>query len=183
MLFSLYDEAFAGTLLVGPGTGTTDPVAVTNGLFTVGIDFGSAFTGDDRWLEIQVKCPADRAFTLMGARQHLTAAPYALGLRPGASMTTTLGSDVFSVTNIGGGDSINGYNLGSGRGVFGSSTSSAGVYGVSSTNVGVLGSAPTGVRGVWPGSPAESLPLTTAACGAIQRLVTVWRAPAMPTAA
>lgn len=147
LLFALYDEAFTGALLVGPMAGTPDPVAVTNGLFSVQIDFGSAFTGDDRWLEIQVKCSGDAAFTLMGARQHLTAAPYALGLRPGASMTTSLGSDAFSVTNIGSGDAISGYNFGAGRGVFGSSTSSAGVYGVSGT-VGVLGSAPTGVRGV-----------------------------------
>jgi len=138
--------------------GTPDPVAVSNGLFSVQVDFGSAFTGDDRWLGIQAKCSGDAAYTLMGARQHLTAAPYALGLRPGASMTTSLGSDAFSVTNVGSGDAINGYNLGSGRGIFGSSSSSAGVYGVSSTGVGVLGAAPTGVRGV-SGLPSGITPL------------------------
>jgi hypothetical protein len=135
--------------MVGPMAGTPDPVTVTNGLFNVQLDFGSnAFTGDERWLDIQVKCSGDSTFTPMGTRQQLTAAPYALGLRPGTSMITTFGSDAFSVTNLGSGDAINGYNTGSGRGVYGSSTSSAGVYGVSSTNVGVLGSAPTGVRGV-----------------------------------
>jgi len=157
LLFALYDDALTGSLLVGPMSPTPDPVVVTNGQFTVQVEFGNSFTGDDRWLEIQVKCSGDAAFTMMGARQHLTAAPYALGLRPGASMTASLGSDVFSVTNTSSGDSINGYNYGSGRGVFGSSTSSAGVYGVSNTNVGVLGSAPTGVRGV-SGLPSGTTP-------------------------
>ena len=148
LLFALYDVSSAGSPVVGPMAGTPDPVAVTNGLFTVQVDFGSSFTGDDRWLDIQVKCAGDAAFTPMGARQHLTAAPYAIGLRPGASMVTSLGNDAFAVTNTGGGDVVNGYGLGTGRGVYGQSASGAGVYGVSSASVGVLGSAPTGVRGV-----------------------------------
>jgi hypothetical protein len=158
LLFALYDQSSAGTLLVGPMAGTPDPVAVTNGLLDAQVDFGSSFTGDDRWLDIQVKCAGDAAFTPLGGRQHLTAAPYAVGLRSGASMVTSLGGDAFSVTNAGSGDALNGYGLGTGRGVYGSSTASAGVYGVSSSSVGVLGSAPTGVRGV-TGLPSGITPL------------------------
>src|SRR3954454_9156232 len=43
-----------GSVVAGPLTNS--PTLVTNGLFTVTLDFGSgAFTGADRWLEIAVR--------------------------------------------------------------------------------------------------------------------------------
>ncbi len=41
------------------GTLALDGVAVQSGLFSVQVDFGpGAFTGDSRWLETAVRCPA-----------------------------------------------------------------------------------------------------------------------------
>lgn len=53
---------------------------VTGGYFTVSdLDFGAAFTGAARWLEVAVRCPAGSGdFTTLTPRQPLTAAPYAL---------------------------------------------------------------------------------------------------------
>jgi hypothetical protein len=75
--FSLYDADIAGTLV-----GTTQEktaVPLTKGTFTVVLDFGSgSFTGDARWLEVAVRCPASSgSYTTLSPRQALTAAPYA----------------------------------------------------------------------------------------------------------
>jgi hypothetical protein len=52
---------------------------VSEGGFTVQLDFGGAFNGDKRFLEIAVRSPAGGGtFTTMTPRQELTAAPYAL---------------------------------------------------------------------------------------------------------
>src|SRR5664279_1627385 len=47
--FYLYDDATAGSIVSGPITNA--PVTVSNGLFTVMLDFGAGvFTGPARWL-------------------------------------------------------------------------------------------------------------------------------------
>lgn len=75
--FRLYDDLAAADPVVTPLT-TTTPISVSDGLFTVNLDFGSgAFAGDARWLGIQVKCGSESSYTPLG-RQELTAAPYAL---------------------------------------------------------------------------------------------------------
>ncbi len=53
---------------------------MTNGLFTVSLDFGSsAFAGDARWLEISVRCPGGSgSYTTLSPRQDITGTPYAL---------------------------------------------------------------------------------------------------------
>jgi len=87
--FELYD-AESGVSQVG-STVTVGDVAVSDGLFTVQLDFGSeAFTGDARWLEIGVRAgSSDGAYTALDPRQPLTPAPYALSLRPGAVISDT----------------------------------------------------------------------------------------------
>ncbi len=73
MAFSLYDDPSAGNLIGSPITPT---VPVTNGLFTVGLNFGSngnLFDGSARWLDIQVNCTG--TFVPLLPRQPLTAAP------------------------------------------------------------------------------------------------------------
>jgi len=75
MAFRLYDEASNGSQV---GTAISTTVPITDGLFTVQLDFGgSAFDGDARWLGIKVKCPGDADYGQL-SRQALTAAPYAL---------------------------------------------------------------------------------------------------------
>ena len=78
--FSLWNELSGGNQI--GLTQSPPPVGVTDGAFTVQLDFGSgAFQGDARWLEIAVCCPSgcDPKITLT-PRQALTAAPYALAL-------------------------------------------------------------------------------------------------------
>jgi|GEM_PF-1489271 len=76
--FALFDAASAGTQ---QGANLTlSSVQVTNGVFTVGLDFGvNAFPGAPRFLQISVRPGASSgAFTLLTPRQPVTATPYAL---------------------------------------------------------------------------------------------------------
>jgi len=76
--FTIYGAASNGTISAGPVD--ADNVGVTNGLFTVPLDFGAnIFTGGERWLEIGVRPGASvGAFTLLEPRQPITATPYAI---------------------------------------------------------------------------------------------------------
>lgn len=75
--FRLYDAASGGNA-VG-ATVVADDVAVAAGLFTVSLDFGSAFTGEARWLAVSVRPGASTgAFTPVAGRQELAPAPNAL---------------------------------------------------------------------------------------------------------
>ncbi len=78
--FKLFDAASGGTQ-VG-STVTVDDVTVTDGLFTVQLDFDSgAFDGNARWLEIGVRPGSSTgSYTTLSPRQALTPAPYALAL-------------------------------------------------------------------------------------------------------
>ena len=82
--FSLWDAVSAGTQQ--GSTQSINSVNVVNGLFTVALDFGDAFKGDARWLGTSVQCSGDGGFTPLDPRQPITAAPYALSLRPGATI-------------------------------------------------------------------------------------------------
>ncbi len=78
LTFRLFDSLTVGSR-VGPELVLT-PVGVTNGLFTVALDFGNAaFDGADRWLELAAR-PAGTgvAPSVFVPRQAITAVPYAL---------------------------------------------------------------------------------------------------------
>jgi hypothetical protein len=75
--FSLYDASISGTLVTTPITLTNQ--MVSDGLFTVPLDFGSsAFDGNGRWLEIAVRQTGGGSYTTLSPRQPITPAPYAL---------------------------------------------------------------------------------------------------------
>ena len=78
--FGLYDALTAGNQIGTTQTQTN--VTVSNGLFTTQIDFGTkTITGDARWLNIAVRCPAGSGnYTTLAPRQALTPAPLALAL-------------------------------------------------------------------------------------------------------
>ena len=79
-----YDLRFAAFSAVTNGVQTsvavTNPaVAVSNGLFTVTLDFGGGvFNGTPQWLEIGVRSNGVAAFTSLTPRQPVTPAPYAV---------------------------------------------------------------------------------------------------------
>jgi hypothetical protein len=119
---------------------------VTDGLFTVGLDFGAGvFQGSARWLEIGVRPGGSGGgFTNLSPRQALSAAPYAVSLVPGATITGTSGNALLSVYNA------------NANGVYGVSNSgalNAGVSGYSTAinGNGLIGEANTGASavGVW----------------------------------
>jgi hypothetical protein len=76
--FSLFDASTGGSktsqTLIGQA------IAVTNGIFSVPLDFGSsAFPGASRWLEIGVRPGASTgSFTTLSPRQPITSTPYAI---------------------------------------------------------------------------------------------------------
>ncbi|MCS7089224.1 MAG: glycosyl hydrolase family 28-related protein [Verrucomicrobiota bacterium] len=77
LCFRLYDAEAGGQLLAGPVT--NDAIGVTNGLFTVRVDFGHAFIGaQGAWLELGVRTNAFGSFVTLSPRQPLTAVPWAV---------------------------------------------------------------------------------------------------------
>ena len=76
MTFALFNAVTGGSQ-VGITT-TVMAIGVTNGLFTVELDFGGNFPGADRWLEISVRPAGGGAFTTLSPRQKFTATPYAI---------------------------------------------------------------------------------------------------------
>lgn len=104
--FTLWDEESDG---VQQGdTQTLTDLAVLNGLFTVQLDFGNQFTGESRWLEVQVQCEDDADPTTLTPRVLLTSSPYAIGLMPGAQIEGTVNSvsGVVRVVNHGVGTAV-----------------------------------------------------------------------------
>lgn len=105
--FQVYDAATGGNP-VGPSV-ATNAVSVSQGLFTVNLDFGSSvFTGSSRWLQIAVKSNGVAGSpTTLNPRQPLTAAPYAItsgnltGTLSASQLTGTLPSALLSGTYSG----------------------------------------------------------------------------------
>jgi len=79
MMFTLWNDPVSvlPANLIGPallfdgGAGNPPPVEIANGLFNVALDFGTAFNGERRWLEIAVNGVP------LTPRQELTPAPHA----------------------------------------------------------------------------------------------------------
>jgi hypothetical protein len=77
LTFALYLTNQFGTVVAGPIN--SSDVAVTNGLFTTTLDFGTGiFTGANFWLQITVRTNGNGAFTTLSPRQPLVPAPYSI---------------------------------------------------------------------------------------------------------
>ncbi|HKX61137.1 MAG TPA: hypothetical protein VJS65_04825 [Verrucomicrobiae bacterium] len=76
-MFRLFDSP-GGTSQIGP-TLSIPNVAVSNGLFTTTLDFGTGiFNGTACWLDVGVKSNGLASFTPLTPRQNITPSPYAL---------------------------------------------------------------------------------------------------------
>ncbi|MDW8310103.1 MAG: tail fiber domain-containing protein [Verrucomicrobiales bacterium] len=96
--FTIYDTGVGGSVVAGPLTNAA--TAVSNGLFTVTLDFGSGvFTGADRWLEIGVRSDGSGAFTTLAPRQQILPTPYAIrAANAGAAATATTATTALGVS-------------------------------------------------------------------------------------
>jgi trimeric autotransporter adhesin len=89
LTFTLFNTNTSGVLIAGPVT--NNAVGVTNGLFTVLIDFGpGVFTGATNWLEIAVETNGVGSFTTLTPRQQLTPTPYAIYAESASGLSGTL---------------------------------------------------------------------------------------------
>ena len=92
----LYTTNTGGTVFAGPITNAA--VAVSNGLFTITLDYGNVFDGTTYWLQVAVRSNGLGGFTVLAPRQELTPAPYAI-FAEGASaggLTGTIPSGVLA---------------------------------------------------------------------------------------
>jgi hypothetical protein len=104
--FGLYNASSGGSQV---GSITRGDVTVTEGLFTVALDFGAVFGGTAYWLDIGVRPGGSSgAYTALTPRQPLMPAPYAHTLRPGADIAGAVGlGGILNVMNLdGAGDGL-----------------------------------------------------------------------------
>ncbi len=127
--FAVFDAANSGTQVSGVITNSAQPV--TNGLFTVALDFGAGvFPGANRWLELGVRTNGGAGFFTLTPRQPVTASPYAitagnvtglvgagqisgtvgLGQLPGALVTNNAATVVLGGSFSGGGSGLTNVN-------------------------------------------------------------------------
>ncbi|MEK7783846.1 MAG: hypothetical protein AAB658_00295, partial [Chloroflexota bacterium] len=95
--FTVYDALALGNVVGGPLTNSA--VAVSNGLFTVSLDFGEGvFTGDARWLEVGVRTNGGGAFTTLSPRQPILPVPYAIMANTASNLSGALSAAQLSGT-------------------------------------------------------------------------------------
>ena len=170
--FILYDDAVAGSQ-VGP-ISTINDLTVAGGIFTTLLDFGaSAFSGDARWVEVQVRPGASAgSYTVLSPRQPVTATPYALYAKTiplfGQSFTgsATTGLQLNSTATSGNGIVVN-MDATTGVGLFASMDAGSGntssVQGYNTSPAGTGGSFLTGsatgtaLEGVGSGAGSTAL--------------------------
>ena len=87
--FAIYDAGTSGNLIAGPLTNSA--VGVTNGLFTVMLDFGpGVFTGASLWLQMGVRTNGAAAFTSLAPLQPVRPAPYAIFANTASNLSGTI---------------------------------------------------------------------------------------------
>jgi hypothetical protein len=94
--FSLWDGGSGGTQI--GSTQTQNAVQVSNGIFSVTLDFGAnAFSGGARFLEISTRPAGVGSLTLLSPRQPVTSTPYAI-----RSLSSTTANTATDATQLGG---------------------------------------------------------------------------------
>ena len=88
--FALFDAPFGGSQ--AGSTQARNGIAVANGIFAVNLDFGPAFPGANRYLEIRVRQSGGGAFTTLSPRQPINSSPY--------SVKTLTAESAASATNL-----------------------------------------------------------------------------------
>lgn len=92
MVFYLYDAPTNGNLLGNEGIVS---VTVSNGLFTVPLNFGNVFDGNPLWLEISVQKNGG-SFSTLSPRQQIQPAPYAVFANTASNVSGTISSSQLS---------------------------------------------------------------------------------------
>jgi hypothetical protein len=99
LTFALYDSLTLGTQQGNTITNNATPIS--NGLFTVTLDFGPGiFTGAGRWLQIGVRTNGGGAFAPLTPRQQVTSTPYAIQAANAATATSAASAASVAATNI-----------------------------------------------------------------------------------
>src|SRR5262249_3264351 len=94
--FTLWDSASGGTQI--GSTQTVNTVTVSNGVFTVSLDFGAnSFTGSARFLQINARPSGAGSFTPLTPRQQVTSTPYAV--RSSSATTVDNATNAPTATN------------------------------------------------------------------------------------
>jgi trimeric autotransporter adhesin len=138
-------DAPAGGIQVGPVVSRED-VPVTNGLFTVALDFGSVFGGAKRWLEVRVRPGASTgAYTTLAPLQELAPAPNAVfsAITPWTGIAGKPAGFADDVDNDSGGD-VTGVAAGTGLAGGGTSGSVSLAIDPTATQARVTGACPAG---------------------------------------
>src|SRR6202000_1821744 len=85
--FAIFDSATGGNAI--SSSLTNHNLGITNGLFTVTLDFGAEiFDGNERWLEIGARTNGAIDFVTLTPRQLLTPAPTAIFAGTAATTAT-----------------------------------------------------------------------------------------------
>ena len=100
--FAVFDSLSGGTRI--GSTQTLNTVTVSNGVFTVSLDFGaSSFPGANRFLEISARPSGAGSFTLLTPRQQVTSTPYAVrSANASLADTATTATTATNATQLGG---------------------------------------------------------------------------------
>ena len=107
-LFALFNNSNTNTGQLG-ATLTDLNIGVTNGLFTLTLDFGPVFTGNPAWLAIEVRTNGAASFTALNPLRALTPAPYAIIASAAGNLINglTIQQDGAGAPNVIGGSSLN----------------------------------------------------------------------------
>jgi hypothetical protein len=74
--FALFNLPMGGSQI--GMTATRNSVPVNNGIFSVPLDFGAAFPGSPRYLEVRVRLAGQPGFTTLNPREMITSSPHSI---------------------------------------------------------------------------------------------------------